>query len=171
MPESPPGLTPGHDRLRLYCLDCFRYWVISRHDGAAAKCPLYPPKTDVDRIAHRRRTWLNSDRHQLGWLLVFNSKFLRVNEDHRSANASRQTFDYPHPGGVSRFWSAKWTSAARRVASALGPGADNSSSITPDTGLAPVSGTWWHELKRTRNGAASPTVRRWPSGQKRHTCR
>jgi len=26
MPESPPGLTPGHDRLRLYCLDCFRYW-------------------------------------------------------------------------------------------------------------------------------------------------
>jgi hypothetical protein len=28
MPESSPGLTPGHDRLRLYCLDCFRYWQI-----------------------------------------------------------------------------------------------------------------------------------------------
>jgi hypothetical protein len=40
MPESPPGLTPGHDRLRLYCLDCFRYWAPNGNAAVVVACPL-----------------------------------------------------------------------------------------------------------------------------------
>jgi hypothetical protein len=40
MPESPPGLTPGHDRLRLYYLDCFRYWAPNGNAAVVAACPL-----------------------------------------------------------------------------------------------------------------------------------
>jgi hypothetical protein len=47
------------------------------------------PKTGVDRIAHRRQTWLNSYKHQLGWPFVFNSNVARENQPHRSAPSSR----------------------------------------------------------------------------------
>src|SRR5258707_15738507 len=66
------------------------------------------PKTDVDRIAYRRRTWLNSYQHQLGWLLVFNSKFLRVNEAHRSASSLRQRIDHPPPPRSDRKSRVVW---------------------------------------------------------------
>jgi len=48
MPESPPGLTPGHDRLRLYCLDCFRLLALFGHGRCGRRCPL----TGVERKSH-----------------------------------------------------------------------------------------------------------------------
>jgi hypothetical protein len=57
MPESPPGLTPGHDRLRLYCLDCFRYWAQSGHADRQIECQLFGEERTCRMACCRLRHW------------------------------------------------------------------------------------------------------------------
>src|SRR5216683_2620919 len=67
--------------------------VINGHNALEMRCPLFPPKADMDWNAGSPGIWLNS----YPGLFVFNSNFLRMKQAHRSVPQACWRSDHPLP--------------------------------------------------------------------------
>ena len=92
---------------------------------------LYHRNKTRDRCRHAyniatRAKWRlktsRSDATHTGWLFVFNTNFLRMEEDHRYASSSRQSFDRPPPRPQKPTLAVGQLAAGVRTKASVTPG-------------------------------------------------